>query len=212
MKNKNRVDYKLYLVTDRNLLDNISLEQAVEQAISGGATLVQLREKDISTMEFYHVAIRIKQVTDKYGVPLIINDRLDIALAVDAAGLHVGQSDLPVSIARSLLGQDKILGVSATTLSEALKAQKEGADYIGAGAVFATGTKKDAGYVSKNELKNICRKLDIPVVAIGGINEYNIVELDGSGIQGVAVVSAIMGKQDIKKAAQHIKDKLIFIE
>lgn len=205
MKDKSKINYTLYLVTDRYLLSNINLEEAVEQAIQGGVTLVQLREKDISTLEFYNIARKVKEITDRYTIPLIINDRLDIALSVDAAGLHVGQRDLPVKIARRLLGEDKILGVSAATLQEALKAEEDGADYIGTGAVFTTGTKKDARYVSIQQLKEITSRVQIPVVAIGGINGDNIGMLEGAGIKGAAVVSAIMGKEDIRKAAGDLK-------
>lgn len=205
MKDKSKINYTLYLVTDRYLLSNINLEEAVEQAILGGVTLVQLREKDISTLEFYNIARKVKEITDRYTIPLIINDRLDIALSVDAAGLHVGQGDLPVKIARRLLGEDKILGVSAATLQEALKAEEDGADYIGTGAVFTTGTKKDARYVSIQQLKEITSRVQIPVVAIGGINGDNIGLLEGAGIKGAAVVSAIMGREDIRKATGDLK-------
>lgn len=209
MNNKPEVDYTLYLVTDRSLLCNINLEQAVDQAIIGGVTLVQLREKDVSTREFFYTAREIKKVTDKHGIPLIINDRLDIALAVDAAGLHVGQSDMPAMVARKLLGKDKILGVSAATLQEALKAEEDGADYIGAGAVFVTDTKKDARHVDLEQLREIREKVHIPVVAIGGINEANVRKLDSAGIDGIAVVSAILGKEDIKKSSENLKKLLM---
>ncbi|NSW89713.1 MAG: thiamine phosphate synthase [Firmicutes bacterium] len=204
-------DYTLYLVTERHLLRNISIEKAVEQAILGGVTIVQLREKDVSTLEFYNIALKVKGITDKYNIPLIINDRLDIALAVDAAGLHVGQTDMPAKVARTLLGRDKILGVSATTLNEALQAEEDGADYIGVGAVFVTDTKKDAKYVGIQQLKNITGRVSIPVVAIGGINEDNAGMLEGTGIKGIAVVSAIMGKENVKKASEDLKRKLAFI-
>lgn len=210
MKNKPEIDYLLYLVTDRSLLNGTELNTAVEQAILGGTTLVQLREKDISTLEFYNTALKVKKVADKYNIPLIINDRLDIALAADAAGLHVGQSDMPAATARKLIGEDKILGVSATTLEEAMKAEKDGADYIGVGAIFPTDTKKDAKYVTVEQLKEMRQKIHIPIVAIGGINESNIELLEGTGIEGAAVVSAIMGKKDIKKAAEGLKKKLRF--
>ncbi|HOJ10199.1 MAG TPA: thiamine phosphate synthase [Clostridiales bacterium] len=206
MKSKeNFVDYSLYLVTERQMLRNISMEEAVEQAILGGVTLVQLREKDVTTLEFYNIAVKVKKITDKYSIPLIINDRLDIALAVDAAGLHVGQSDMPAKVARKILGDNKILGVSAATINEALQAVEDGADYIGTGAVFATDTKKDAKYVNIRQLKEITGKISIPVVAIGGINEDNIDILKGTGIKGVAVVSAIMGKENIRKASENLK-------
>lgn len=200
------VNYSLYLVTERSLLQNIELEQAVEEAILGGTTLVQLREKNISTMEFYKIAVDVKKVTDKYNVPLIINDRLDIALAVDAAGIHVGQSDMPCEIARKLVGKDKIVGVSAHTVEEALKAQKDGADYLGVGAVFPTGTKKDAIDVNIETLKEIVQKVNIPVVAIGGVNQDNVDKLADTGIDGISVISAILGKRDARKAAKELKE------
>lgn len=200
-----KIDYSLYLVTERSLLCGIELEAAVEKAILGGTTLVQLREKNLSTKEFYDIAVNIKKVTDKYKVPLIINDRLDIALAVDAAGIHVGQSDMPCDIARKLVGENKIVGVSAHSVEEALKAQKDGADYLGVGAVFPTGTKKDAEDVSIETLKEIVKKVHIPVVAIGGVNQNNVDELVDTGINGIAVISAILGKRDIGKAAEDLK-------
>lgn len=169
----NKVDYSLYLVTDRSMLKNSDITEAVEAAIKGGVTLVQLREKDISTLEFYNVACAVKKVTDKYGISLIINDRIDIALAVDAAGVHLGQSDLEAAVARRLIGENKILGVSAATLEESLKAEEDGADYLGVGAVFTTTTKNDARTVSLEMLKNIKETVKIPVVAIGGINYEN---------------------------------------
>lgn len=203
---KRDVNYKLYLVTDRYLLNNRDLCTAVEEAIHGGVTLVQIREKDITTLEFYQVAVNIKKVTDKYNIPLIINDRMDIALAVKAAGLHVGQNDMPCSIARELLGKDKILGVSATTLEEAIKAEKDGADYIGVGAMFPTSSKDDAKAVSIEVLKKIKEKVSIPVVAIGGINEKNVSLLKDTNIDGIAVISAILGKEDIRASAEALKD------
>lgn len=203
------INYSLYLVTERSLLQGIELEQAVEEAILGGTTLVQLREKNISTMEFYKIAVDIKKITDKYNVPLIIDDRLDIALAVDAAGIHVGQSDMPCEIARKLVGKDKIVGVSAHTVEEALKAQKDGADYLGVGAVFPTGTKKDAIDVSMETLKEIVQKVNIPVVAIGGVNQDNVDKLADTGIDGISVISAILGKKDVRKAAKELKEAVL---
>jgi len=209
MKYKDKIDYKLYLVTDRDILNGrMSLAQAVEQAIQGGATLVQLREKKVSSLELYNIACEIKEVTDSYNIPLIINDRLDIALAVDAAGLHVGQQDLPASVARRLLGDSKILGVSASTLEQALKAEQDGADYVGVGAVFPTDTKKDAEHVNVDALIKIRASLCIPMVAIGGINAGNVELLKDTGINGVAVVSAILGQKDIKNATQRLLEKI----
>ena len=199
---KNNIDYSLYLVTDRDVLNGRDLCKSVEDAILGGVTLVQLREKNISTLEFYNIAVNLKKITDKYNTPLIINDRLDIALAVDAAGVHIGQSDIPCYVARNILGKEKIIGVSASTLNEALKAQKDGADYIGVGAIFKTSTKNDADSVSISDLKKIKESVSIPVVAIGGINKENIKLLNSTNINGVAVVSAILGKENIKEEAK----------
>ncbi|HEX3047790.1 MAG TPA: thiamine phosphate synthase [Bacillota bacterium] len=206
-----KFNLELYVVTDRTWLNQAtsgakSLEEQVEQAIGGGATLVQLREKTLTTGDFIQTAVNVKKVTDRYRIPLIINDRLDVALAVDAAGLHVGQSDMPAATARRLLGPGKILGVSVTTCSEALTAEQDGADYLGAGAVFPTDTKKDSLVVDYQELKEITRAVGIPVVAIGGINEMNALMLKGSGIQGIAVVSAIFSKNDIRAAAKTMKN------
>jgi len=202
---KNKIDYSIYLVTDRSVLGGRDLYKVIEEAILGGATLVQLREKDISSLEFYNIALRVKKVTDKYNIPLIINDRIDVALAVDAAGVHVGQTDFPCIVTRKLIGENKILGISASTLTEALKAQDEGADYIGVGAMFPTETKLDAALVNMDTLKNIKRVIGIPVVAIGGINENNFIKLYDAGIDGVAVISAILGKSDIKAATEKFK-------
>jgi thiamine-phosphate pyrophosphorylase len=204
MKNKLDVNYGLYLVTDRGILGNRDLAEVVEEAIIGGVTVVQLREKITSTLDFYNTALRIKAVTDKYDIPLIINDRLDIALAVDAAGLHVGQNDMPPHIARKVLGPNKILGVSTATLQEALKAQEDGADYIGVGAMFPTNSKSDAKYVTLEDLEKIKQGVKIPVVAIGGINLSNIRQVMEAGADGAAVISAILGKDDIKKAAREL--------
>lgn len=202
-----KIDYSLYLVTDRDLLKGKSLVEAIEEAILGGTTLVQLREKNVSSLEFYNVAKEVKKVTDKYNVPLIINDRLDIALAIDADGVHIGQSDLPCKVARSILPEGKIIGVSAHNLEEGLKAQADGADYIGCGAMFSTSTKKDTTNVTFERLKEIKENLNIPVVAIGGINENNIDKLSGSGIDGVAIVSAIIAKENVKEASRVLKEK-----
>ncbi|MBU3194906.1 thiamine phosphate synthase [Clostridium algidicarnis] len=207
---KTDVNYKLYLVTDRELLKNTDLYTAVEESIKGGVTLVQLREKNLTTLEFYNTALNIKKVTDKYNIPLIINDRIDIALAVNASGVHIGQKDMPCTIARKILGNDKILGVSATTLWQAIKAEKEGADYIGVGAIFNTSTKQDAKPVSIDTLKEIKETLSIPVVAIGGITRKNIHLLDSSNIDGIAVISDILGKEDIKVAAESLNSLIKF--
>ena len=200
-----QVDYTLYLCTDRALMSTPTLEEAVEAAIRGGVTLVQLREKDCSSREFYETAVRIKAITDSYNVPLIINDRLDIALAVDAAGLHIGQSDLPAAVVRKILGPDKILGVSTARLDEAVKAQTDGADYLGVGAMFPTGTKKNTRSVTMDELAEIRAAVDIPIVVIGGVNEKNCAQFSGTGVDGLAIVSAIIAKPDIEAAAREIR-------
>jgi len=198
----NNIDYTMYLVTDRDVLKGRDLCEAIEASIEGGVTLVQLREKDISSLDFYNLAVAVKKITDKHNVPLIINDRIDIALAVDAAGVHVGQSDIPTKVARKIIGEEKILGISAATLEEAKLAEAEGADYLGIGAVFPTDTKKDARSVSIELLGEIKKSLTVPVVGIGGINENNVELLKESKIDGIAVVSAILGKDDIEQAAK----------
>jgi thiamine-phosphate pyrophosphorylase len=199
---KRNVNYSLYLVTDREVLKERNLYLSVEQAIQGGVTLVQLREKDVSSLEFYRIAMEVKNITDKYNVPLIINDRLDIAMAVDAAGVHVGQSDLTCEVARKILGDKKIIGVSTATVDEAIAAEKDGADYIGVGAMYSTQTKTDARAVTIETLAKIKQSINIPVVAIGGINENNFIPLKNTGIDGLAIVSAILGKENIKEAAE----------
>lgn len=208
---KNNIDYKLYLVTDRDMLKNRDIFSAVEMAIKGGVTLIQLREKDITTEEFYNIALKLKEITSRHNVSLIINDRLDIALAVDADGVHVGQQDMPAAVARKIIGNDKILGVSAATLEEAKKAEEDGADYVGIGAIFPTSTKDDARAVNINELIKIKKALNIPVVAIGGISEKNIELLTTAKIDGVAVISAILGKEDVKAASEGLRRQLDLI-
>lgn len=203
---KIKVDYSLYLVTDRKLLRGRDLVQSIEQAIKGGVSLVQLREKSVSSREFLELAIRVKEITARYKVPLIINDRLDIALAVDADGLHVGQDDLPMLKARELFGPDKIIGVSARSLPEALLAQQQGADYLGVGAVFKTSTKTDAKEVSLEQLEHIKESVSIPVVAIGGISLENVKQVITTGIDGVSVVSAILAKDNILLAAKQLRE------
>ncbi|AWK50818.1 thiamine phosphate synthase [Clostridium beijerinckii] len=202
---KAKIDYSIYLVTDRDLMSTETLEEAVEQAIIGGCTLVQLREKDCSSLDFYNTAVKVKQITDKYNVPLLINDRLDIALAVDAAGVHVGQSDLPLVVVRKVIGEDKIIGVSTGTLEQALKAQDDGADYIGVGAMYSTGTKKDAKPTSMEELKKIRENISLPIVVIGGINKERVKDFEGTGIDGLAIVSAIIAQNDIAEATKELK-------
>ncbi len=201
-------DYTLYLVTDRNILKNRDLLTCIEKAIHGGVTLVQLREKNISSLEFFDLAQQVKELTDRCQIPLIINDRVDIALAVDAAGVHLGQEDLPTTTARKLLGSEKLLGISAATLEEALSAERSGADYIGVGALFPTTTKSNTRKVTPDELRNIKQRVNIPVVAIGGINQTNLQQIAHTGIDGIAVVSAILGKSDIENSARKLLELL----
>ena len=196
-----QIDFTLYLVTDRRWLGKKSLPAAVEEAIQGGVTMVQLREKEVSSREYLEMAKRVKEVTDRYGIPLIINDRTDIAFACDADGVHLGPDDLPVPIARKILGRKKIIGASADSLEEAFMLEAQGADYLGVGAVFPTDTKTDAGRITLGDLAGIKAAVKIPVVAIGGINAGNAASAITTGVDGVAVVSAVMAKKDIKKAA-----------
>ncbi|WP_424244971.1 thiamine-phosphate pyrophosphorylase [Elusimicrobium posterum] len=202
---KPKIDYSLYLVTDRDLMSTATLEEAVEKAILGGVTLVQLREKDASARQFYEVAKNIKDICLKYNVPLIINDNANIANAVNADGVHVGQSDTSPAKLRKIIGADKIVGVSVSNATEAVQAAKDGADYLGVSAMFATDTKTDAKTVSFEELAKIRRAVDIPLVVIGGINEKTIPLFKGTGINGPAVVSAIIAQPDITAAAKKLK-------
>jgi thiamine-phosphate pyrophosphorylase len=198
-------DPGLYVVTDPDLLQGRLMEDQVAEAILGGATMVQLREKALSTRDFIKMAERVKRVTDQHSVPLIINDHLDVMLAARASGLHVGQSDMPAVTARRLLGNGAILGVSVTTVAEAIRAEADGADYLGVGAIFPTGTKPDAAAVGLAELAEITRAVSIPVVAIGGISADNALQLKGRGLRGIAVVSAIFGKPDTRGAAETMR-------
>lgn len=185
-------------------MSTATLEEAVERSIKGGCTLVQLREKDCTSLEFYQTAIKVKEITDKYEVPLIINDRVDIALAVDAAGVHVGQKDLPAAVVRKIIGPDKIVGVSAATVQEAEQAEKDGADYLGIGAMYQTKTKKDTRPVTLTELREIRSKVRIPIVVIGGINKNTVMDFKGTGIDGLAVVSAVIAQENIEQAASEL--------
>lgn len=198
-------DYSLYLVTDRLLMSTKTLGEAVEQAIAGGCTMVQLREKKISSLDFYALALEIKKITDSYGIPLIINDRIDIAMAAGTAGVHIGQNDMPADIVRKAIGKDMLLGVSAGSIGEAIDAVKAGADYLGVGAMFPTRTKPDAGFVSMEELGKIRRAVDIPIVVIGGISKENAMLFRPMGIDGLAVISAVIAQPDIKKSAADLK-------
>jgi thiamine-phosphate pyrophosphorylase len=194
----------LYAITDRTWLGNKKLSEAVEEAILGGATFVQLREKNVSFDEFVQLAKEVKTVTDKYNVPFIINDNVEVAKEVDADGVHIGQSDGSVKSARNMLGKKKIIGVSAKNIHDAVAAQLEGADYIGAGSVFSTSTKLDAENINIDILKEISASVSIPVVAIGGINKDNVLKLSGCGIDGICAISAIFGQDNIREAASHL--------
>lgn len=199
----NEIDLSLYLVTDKS--DDVEkFLNTIEEGIKGGVTVVQIREKTAETLDFYNLALKVKEITEKYDVPLIINDRVDVALAIDADGVHVGQSDMPCDITRKLIGDNKILGVSAATIEEAKKAEKDGADYIGTGAVFPTATKDDAPSITKQDLKNVVESINIPVVAIGGITLENAHELTDTGIAGLSVVSAIMSSENPKKSSEEL--------
>ena len=200
-----KLDYSLYLVTDRLRMSTRTLDEAVEQAIIGGCTMVQLREKDISSLDFYVLALETKKITDRYDIPFIINDRIDIAMAVGAAGVHIGQKDIPADIAREVIGKDMLLGVSVSSVGEAINAVKAGADYLGVGAMFPTGTKSDAVLVSMEELGKIRQAVDIPIVVIGGISRENAMLFKPMGIEGLSVVSAVIAQPDIKKAAADLK-------
>ena len=195
----------LYAVTDRHWLCGASLYEQVEQAILGGATLVQLREKELDSEHFFSEAVEIQGLCKRYHIPFVINDNVDIALRMNADGVHVGQSDMEAGDVRSLLGKDKILGVSAQTVDQALLAEAHGADYLGVGAVFHTGSKADADDVSFETLKAICEAVSIPVIAIGGISKENVSQLAGSGICGIAVISAIFAEKDIRAATAELR-------
>lgn len=196
-----QVNYSIYLVTDRDILAGRDLLTAVSQAISGGVTLVQLREKGNSSRGFFELATALKKLANNRGVPLIINDRLDIALAVDADGLHIGQDDLPLITARRLLGKDKILGYTVHTVEQAVYGEQNGADYLGAGAAFPTGSKADTTTIGLSTLREIKGAVHIPVVGIGGIGAANAKSVKDCGVDGIAVISAILGKEDITGAA-----------
>lgn len=198
-------DLLLYAVTDRSWLGEESLYSQVEKALKGGATFIQLREKELDEEHFLKEAKEIKELCKKYQVPFVINDNVEIALVADADGVHVGQSDMEAGDVRRKLGADKIIGVSAQTVEQAVLAQEHGADYLGVGAVFHTGSKADADDVSHEMLKAICDAVDIPVIAIGGISTDNVRKLTGSGICGVAVISAIFAKKDIENETRELK-------
>ncbi len=204
-----KLDLTLYFITDSTGVTVEKLLDTVDKACAGGATIVQLREKNRSGREYLELARAVKNVTDKYYVPLIIDDRADVALACDAAGVHVGNDDLPVSEARKLMGPDKIVGATAKTVERALQAQSDGADYLGVGAIFPTTTKVKTVITEVSTLKDICSTVEIPVCAIGGLNLKNCGVLSDSGISGVAVVSAIMKSSEPEEAARRLKEKVL---
>ena len=204
----NRKVLRLYLVTNRYQDSLESFLEKVETACRSGVTIIQLREKNLTTNQYYQLAKQVKEITDAYQVPLIIDDRLDICLAVDAAGLHIGDDELPVSVARKVLGPEKILGVTAKTVKRALEAETSGADYLGTGAIFPTTTKENAPITLISTLKTICQTVAIPVVAIGGLTSENIDQLTGTGIAGVAVVRDLMQAEDIEAKVHAFLTKL----
>ena len=198
-------DLLLYAVTDRSWLGEQTLCEQVEEALKGGATFVQLREKELDDESFLAEAIEIQKLCRQYRVPFVINDNVEIAHKIGADGVHVGQQDMEAGNVRAIFGEDKILGVSVQTVEQAVLAERRGADYLGVGAVFHTGSKADADDVSHATLKAICEAVRIPVVAIGGIGRHNVLQLKGSGIDGIAVISAIFAAEDIRKATAELK-------
>lgn len=203
--NVDKNDLLLYAVTDRHWLNGRTLYSVVKESLDGGVTFLQLREKELDEVHFLEEAKELQQLCREYQVPFIVNDNVDIAIAMDADGVHVGQSDMEAGDVRAKLGSDKIIGVSAQTVEQAILAEKHGADYLGVGAVFPTGSKDDADDVSYETLKAICEAVSIPVIAIGGITQENVKELAGSGICGIAVISAIYAQKDIRKASEDLK-------
>lgn len=195
-------------MTDRNWLGEDTLLHQVELAIEGGATFIQLREKNLDEQHFLKEAVDIQELCKKHHIPFVVNDNVAIALQMNADGVHVGQSDMEAGKVREKLGADKILGVSAETVEQAILAEKNGADYLGVGAVFPTGSKTDAADVSLDTLREICKSVSIPVVAIGGISQQNVCELKGTGIVGIAVISAIFGQSDIKDATEKLSQSV----
>ena len=202
---KPAINYSIYLVTDHNCLQGRDFLGCIENALQGGVTLVQLREKNVDGGIFLQRAIAVKNLCDKYNVPLLINDRIDVALACKAAGVHLGQDDIPPSLARAILGPDAIIGVSAHSCEEALAAEKDGADYLGVGAVFPTNSKDDASEVGLNMLKEIRQISKLPIVGIGGINAQNYTQVRAAGAQGAAIISGILGVDNIEDEVSKIK-------
>lgn len=205
--NCDKKDLLLYAVTDRSWLNGRALKEVVKESLDGGVTFVQIREKHLDQEHFLEEARELKELCKEYHVPFVINDNVDIAIMMDADGVHVGQSDMEAGDVRAKLGPDKIVGVSAQTVEQAVLAEKRGADYLGVGAVFSTGTKLDADDVSYETLKAICETVSIPVVAIGGITKDNLMELKGSGIDGIAVVSAIFAQENIEEATKELRSR-----
>lgn len=206
-----KVDYRLYLVTDSTgLEENVFLDK-IDRACKAGVTLVQLREKDKTGREYINLAFKVKEITDRYDVPLIIDDRLDVAMVIDAAGVHLGQNDINIKYARKILGKDKIIGATTKNITQAKEAIEEGADYLGVGAIYPTTTKVKTVITEIETLNEICNTVDIPVVAIGGLNAENCDILNKSKISGIAVVSAIMKEKDTENAVKKLLDKLMYI-
>ena len=199
---------ELYAITDRHWLNGASLYDQVEQTILGGATFIQVREKELDKEDFLNEAVEIQKLCKAHHIPFVINDNVEIARSIDADGVHVGQSDMKAGDVRALIGSDKILGVSVQTVEQAVLAEKNGADYLGVGAVFQTGSKADADDVSHETLKAICEAVSIPVIAIGGITKDNVMQLAGSGICGIAVISAIFAQKDIYAATAELKKQI----
>lgn len=202
------MDYRLYLVTGRYDYSDEKFLNIIKEACLNGVTVVQLREKEVSTRRFYQLALAVKTICDRYEVPLIINDRLDVCLAVDAAGLHIGDDELPVALCRQLLGPGKIWGVSAKTVDRAQEAQKEGADYLGVGAIYPTTTKVVTKPTSMEDLQDILQKTTLPVVAIGGINEERITDFTQVPISGICMVSEIMQAVDVPSKVRCLREKI----
>ncbi len=200
-----KVDYTLYMVTDRTLMRTKTLEACIEQALCGGVTLVQLREKHLETDAFISLGKRVKSLCDTYNVPLVINDRLDVAIGVNACGVHIGQDDMSASVARAMLGPKRLLGVSVTSVAQAIRAQADGADYLGVGAMFVTQTKQDASYVSLQTLAAIRKAVNLPIVTIGGMNKETIPLCEPYCMQGFAVVSALVNQPDVYRAAKELR-------
>jgi len=210
MVDKLRADFYLYVLTDHDLSRGRSNEEVVEEAIAGGADAIQLRDKGYTAKQLLQEALKLRDITRKNGVPFIINDRVDVALAVDADGVHLGQDDFPLAWARKLLGEGKIIGISTHNLEEAMQAEKDGADYIGIGSVFPTTTKPDARSLAGLELiADIKRNVSIPVVAIGGIKEENVAQVAEAGADCIAVISAVVSATDIREAARNLRERFL---